>query len=123
VKVDDMISNKIKLKGIPQGGVISPVMFLVFIDDITYSIPTSVGNSLHADDLAGWSTQDENPIRNLIRILSKILSRILVRFLLKILNRKMPSESDQNPIGNLIRNLARILVRFLLKILNRKMAS
>jgi hypothetical protein len=54
-------------------------------------------------------TQDENHIRNLIRIQSKILSRILVRFLLKILNRKMASESDQNPIGNLIRNLSRIL--------------
>jgi hypothetical protein len=55
-------------------------------------------------------TQDENPIRNLIIILSKILFMILIRFLLKILNRKMASESDQNPIGNMIRKLARILV-------------
>jgi hypothetical protein len=52
-----------------------------------------------------FTTQIENPIRNLIRI----LSRILVRFLLKILNRKMTSESDLNPIGNQIRNLSRIL--------------
>jgi hypothetical protein len=35
----------------------------------------------------------------------------------------MASESDLNPIGNLIRNLFRILERFQLKILNRKMAS
>jgi hypothetical protein len=35
----------------------------------------------------------------------------------------MTSESDQNPIGNLIRNLGRIPVGFLLKILNWKMTS
>jgi hypothetical protein len=58
-----MLGNKIKPKeGVPQGGVISPVLFLVFIDDITNSIPTSVGNSLHADDLAGWSTTVNLPV-------------------------------------------------------------
>ena len=43
-------------EGVPQGGVISPTLFLVYINDITSVIPKHVSNTLHADDLAVWSS-------------------------------------------------------------------
>ena len=57
VIVDGEASHRVQLReGVPQGGVISPVLFLVFIDDITSCVPQHVSNTLHADDFAVWST-------------------------------------------------------------------
>jgi ribonuclease HI len=44
-------------EGLPQGAVLSPTLFLCFINDITKELPEGVGVSLFADDLALW-TQD-----------------------------------------------------------------
>ena len=36
VKLDGHLSSRVKIReGVPQGGVISPTLFVVFIDDIT----------------------------------------------------------------------------------------
>ena len=51
------ISVKIR-EGVPQGGVISPVHFLIYMNDITQAIPPHVSNTLHADDLAVWSASE-----------------------------------------------------------------
>ena len=59
VKVDGFHSKKVKLlEGVPQGGVLSPTLFLVYINDITNIIPKQVSNSLHADDLAVWTASE-----------------------------------------------------------------
>ena len=39
----------------PQGSLISPTLFLVFIDDITENLSTYISRALHADDLAIWT--------------------------------------------------------------------
>ena len=59
VKLNNVFSRKIVLKeGVPQGGVLSPTLFLVFINDIMDAITNHVSNSLHADDLAIWTASD-----------------------------------------------------------------
>ena len=56
VKLDGETSNLVKIReGVPQGGVISPTLFLVFIDDITENLSRHISRALHADDLAIWT--------------------------------------------------------------------
>ena len=54
VKLDGMISRQVKLReGVPQGGVVS-TLFLVYINDITTTVPRRVSNTLHAYYFAAW---------------------------------------------------------------------
>ena len=58
VKIDGCRSHLVKIKeGVPQGGVISPTLFIVFIDDIVNELSRRIAKALHADDLAIWTSQ------------------------------------------------------------------
>ena len=46
-------------EGVPQGCVLSPTLFTVFINDISYNMPAEVKCSLFADDLA-FCTRHKN---------------------------------------------------------------
>ena len=49
---------KIK-EGVPQGGVISPTLFIVLIDDICDQLSSHIQWALHADDLALWTKGEQ----------------------------------------------------------------
>ena len=49
------ISRRVR-RGVAQGSVLDPVLFSLFINDLPASLPSSVSCSLHADDLAIWSS-------------------------------------------------------------------
>ena len=72
VKLDGMISRQVKLReGVPQGSVVSPTLFLVYMNDITTTVPRHVSNTLHADDFAVWCAEEHitravHPIQNTI---------------------------------------------------------
>ena len=42
-------------QGVPQGAVLSPLLFLVYINDLTVTWPAEVRVSLFADDIAVWA--------------------------------------------------------------------
>jgi ribonuclease HI/uncharacterized protein YaaR (DUF327 family) len=59
VKLNNSFSQTIKIReGVPQGGVISPTLFVVFINDITNNLTRHVARALHADDFAMWNAAE-----------------------------------------------------------------
>ena len=59
VHVNGKYSREKTLKeGLPQGGVLSPTLFLIFINDILQHCPRNVKGAIYADDLALWCTEE-----------------------------------------------------------------
>ena len=57
--VDRMISRQVKLReGVPQGHVVSPTVFLVYINGITTTVPRQMSKTLHADHFAVWCAEE-----------------------------------------------------------------
>ena len=53
VMVNGVLSKRVRMKqGLPQGAVLSPLLFLLFINDLVDAIPEGVECSLFADDVA-----------------------------------------------------------------------
>ena len=51
-------SRKVLLRqGVPQGGVLSPILLILFINDVVKELPKGVRAALYADDLVLWTTE------------------------------------------------------------------
>ena len=61
VRVNDTRSGfRIIRDGSPQGAVTSPALFNMYINDVTDNFPPGVETSMFADDLAIWSSHQQN---------------------------------------------------------------
>ena len=59
VSVDGHCGRKVLLRqGVPQGGVLSPTLFILFINDVVAELPRGVHAALYADDLVLWSNEE-----------------------------------------------------------------
>ena len=59
VVIDNNRSKNILLRhGVPQGGVLSPTLFIVCMNDLVKQLPTFVKSAMYADDLVMWSTEE-----------------------------------------------------------------
>ena len=51
--VNGVLSKRVRLKqGLPQWAVLSPLLFILFINDLAKALPEGVDSSLFADDTA-----------------------------------------------------------------------
>ena len=59
VKLDCSLGKSAKMRErVPQGGVISPTLFLLYFNNITTVLPRHVSNTFHADDVDVWSASE-----------------------------------------------------------------
>ena len=65
-------------RGIPQGSVLGPVLFPLFMNDLPAFLPSSISCSLYADDLAIWFSSLSVPIAAGGHIRSSVSIRSLV---------------------------------------------
>ncbi|MEL7521032.1 MAG: reverse transcriptase family protein, partial [Cyanobacteria bacterium J06553_1] len=63
--------RRIFRQGLPQGSVLSPLLFLFFVNGVCSVVPEGVRVSLYADDVAVWA-QDRTKERALQKVLSAV---------------------------------------------------
>jgi len=60
VVINGTRSKRVRMKqGLPQGSVLSPLLFILFINDITKDIPADVESPLFADDASLYATHEK----------------------------------------------------------------
>ena len=86
VHVNGSYSRKKTLReGVPQGGVLSPTLFLVFINDIVGDLPRKVEGAIYADDLVLWCSEEHITTANYrLQQALNVLERWTKQWLVKI---------------------------------------
>nr|CAD2147502.1 unnamed protein product [Meloidogyne enterolobii] len=73
VKIDDVLSeNKPIHSGVPQGSVLGPLLFLIFINDLPNYISENVGIKMYADDVKLYKVHKNDRSTDLTNALIKL---------------------------------------------------
>ena len=65
IQIKQHLSQKRTLRqGVPQGGVLSPTLILIFIRDILHRMPRNIQGAIYAEDLALWCSEEYTTIAN-----------------------------------------------------------
>uniref|UniRef100_A0A914NTQ6 Reverse transcriptase domain-containing protein n=1 Tax=Meloidogyne incognita TaxID=6306 RepID=A0A914NTQ6_MELIC len=73
VKIDDVLSeNKPINSGVPQGSVLGPLLFLIFINDLPNYISENVGIKMYADDVKLYKVHKNDRSTDLTNALIKL---------------------------------------------------
>ena len=75
-------------KGVPQGGVLAPLLYLIYVKDITKGVPKSVTVSQFADDIASYCSYGS--LQKSINLMQKTVS--IIRSNLNIFGLDLKSE-------------------------------
>ena len=86
VRVEGEYSReKVLREGVPQGGVLSPTLFLVFINDIMKDMPKKIQGAIYADDLVLWCSEEHlNTARYRMQEALNVLDRWTKKWLVKL---------------------------------------
>ena len=83
----DFLSNILRAvyKGVPQRGVLSPILYILYVTDITKGIPRSVHVSQFADDIAIYTKfrsvkRGKGLIEKAVKIIDKNLQNLGLDF-------------------------------------------
>ena len=81
-----------------KGGVISPTLFLVFINDLIKKFPSPVKCAMYADDLVLWSTEEyATTVKVRLQEATNILSSWAQDWCVNLLQHSLPYQPNQNP--------------------------
>ena len=74
VVVEHMLSNWVKVvSGVPQGSVLGPLLFIVYIDDIVLIYPGDINFKLFADDLKLYSSVQPSAVSSELHMVLPLL--------------------------------------------------
>ena len=84
VQLNGCYSRQKTLRGVPQGGVLSPTLFLIYTNDIMKDMHSRIQAAMYADDLVLWRAEEsiyvaKNGIEQALDVLYEWTKRWMVR--------------------------------------------
>jgi hypothetical protein len=85
VKINNSFSESFPIhSGVPQGSVLGPLLFLIYINDLPESLPPGIGIKIYADDVKLYAKHRNDQSRNLLKASLQSLESWSIKWKLNI---------------------------------------